>query len=43
MNKTTLEYINGWYWRIQSGGTDNQRRAWREIWQANMSLNETLR
>lgn len=43
LSKETLSYINGWYWKITTSGTSNQRKAWTEIWQANMSLPETLR
>lgn len=38
----TWKYINYWYWRIQFSGTKNQRRAWAEIRQAGMTLEETV-
>jgi len=43
VSKDTWEYINSWYWRIQSSGTSNQRAAWAEIRQAGMALEETVR
>lgn len=43
ISKGTFEYINNWYWKVQLSGTANQRRAWAEIRQANMSPNETFR
>ena len=43
ISQNTLKYINDWYWRIQFSGTSNQRRAWAEIRQAGMDLEETVR
>ena len=42
ISSSTIEYLDYWYWRIQSSGTSNQRRAWAEIRLANMSLEETV-
>lgn len=42
ISKDTWEYINRWYRKIQFSGTSNQRKAWAEIRQANMSLEETV-
>lgn len=38
----TWEYINCWYQRILISGTSNQKKAWAEIRQAGMSLEETV-
>ena len=42
ITKETWKYINYWYWRIEFSGTNNQRRAWAEIRQAGMNLQETV-
>ena len=42
VSKETWTYINLWYQRIITSGTNNQKRAWAEIRLANMSLDETV-
>ena len=42
ISQNTWEYLNYWYYKIQSSGTSNQKKAWAEIRQANMSPDETV-
>jgi len=43
ISKDTWQYINSWYRKIQFSGTNNQQKAWAEIRQAGMNLDETIR